>query len=69
MSKPLRVLLMGPPGGGKGTVGKWMADDFGFKVVSTGDALREAIRLDKPEGRAAQDIIKKGGFALYKFFK
>ena len=59
MSK-LRVLLMGPPGGGKGTVGKMMSTDFGFVIVSTGDALREAIRLDKPEGRAAKAIIQRG---------
>jgi nucleoside-triphosphate--adenylate kinase len=38
-----------------------MSEDFGFSVVSTGDALREAIRQNKPEGAVAQSIIKSGG--------
>ena len=57
----LRVLLMGPPGGGKGTVGKMMATDFGFNVVSTGDALRREIERGSPEGLRAQAVIKSGG--------
>ncbi len=56
----MRVLVMGPPGGGKGTVGKMMQQDFGFAIVSTGDALREAIRLNKPEGQQAKAIIQAG---------
>lgn len=55
------VILMGPPGAGKGTVSEGMVNT-GFTHVSTGDLLREQIQLGTPLGMAAAKI-EKGQFA------
>lgn len=60
-TRAMRVLLMGPPGGGKGTVGKYMANDFDLRIISTGDVLRSEISKGTEEGHAAAAVIKQGG--------
>lgn len=54
------VILLGPPGCGKGTQAQFLVKDFGFAHLSTGDILREQIKSDTPLGRIAQDYMNQG---------
>jgi adenylate kinase len=56
----MRILLLGPPGSGKGTQGKLLAERLGVPAISTGDILRQAVREGSPLGRQAQAIMAKG---------
>lgn len=55
-----RVVLIGPPGAGKGTQATRMHQQHGLAHISTGDMLREQIREGTPLGRQAQAIIGQG---------
>jgi adenylate kinase len=57
---PLRVVLLGPPGAGKGTQAAWMARDHGLVKISTGDILREAVAHGTRLGRQIQSRIEAG---------
>ena len=55
------VILLGAPGSGKGTVASRLAaSDSLFRHVSSGDLLREAVRLGTPAGREAEGYMKRG---------
>jgi adenylate kinase len=56
----MRILLLGPPGSGKGTQGKLLSERLGVPAISTGDILRQAVREGTPLGRQAQAIMAKG---------
>lgn len=56
----MRVVLLGPPGSGKGTHGQRLAQALGTPVISTGDILREAIAQQTRLGQAAQADVKAG---------
>jgi adenylate kinase len=56
----MRVVLLGPPGSGKGTHGQRLAKALGTPVISTGDILREAIAQQTRLGQAAQADVKSG---------
>ena len=56
----MRVVLLGPPGSGKGTHGKRLGTALGVPVISTGDILREAIAQETRLGQAAQADVKAG---------
>ena len=56
----LNVIMMGPPGAGKGTQAEHFARDRNLVKVSTGDILREAIKAETPLGRAAKATIEQG---------
>ena len=56
----MRLVLVGPPGSGKGTQAKRLCDRLGLAYVGTGEILREAIRLKTPVGREVEPIIKQG---------
>lgn len=55
------ILLMGPPGAGKGTQGALLAERLGLPKFATGDLLREAVRAGTPLGRQAQAVMETGG--------
>jgi adenylate kinase len=57
---PGPVLLIGPPGVGKGTQAKLLMAEFGIPQVSTGDLLREQRKLRTPLGNMADGLIKQG---------
>ena len=61
-SKPAAAqgLIMGPPGGGKGTIAKRITRDFGFEVLSSGDLIRAQIAQGSDIGREFQSIVKAG---------
>ena len=56
----MRLILLGPPGVGKGTQAKRIASAFSIPHISTGDMLREAVRKNTPLGREAEAIMKRG---------
>jgi adenylate kinase len=61
MTKKIKVItLLGAPGAGKGTQAKMLASKFGYKHVSTGDVLREAVRLGTPLGLKAKAAMDAG---------
>ena len=55
-----RLLLLGPPGAGKGTQAVRLADELGIPQISTGDMLREAVAKGTPLGRAARAVMERG---------
>lgn len=58
----MRLLVMGPPGAGKGTQAKVLAARLGVPAISTGDILRENIRSQTPLGKEAQPYVDAGGY-------
>ncbi len=54
------IVLLGPPGAGKGTQAKLISEKLGVPHISTGDILREAVRNDSPLGRQAKAIMDRG---------
>ena len=56
----LNIILMGPPGAGKGTQAKMLVDEFHLPHISTGDMFRDAISKATPIGLKAKEIIARG---------
>ena len=56
-----KVVLLGPPGCGKGTQAEKMGDDLGYVKLSTGDMLREAVRNQTELGLKAKTYMDAGG--------
>lgn len=54
------VVLLGPPGAGKGTVAARLAREFGLLHVSTGDMLREEVAQNTPLGQLAKGYMERG---------
>ena len=57
----LNLILLGPPGAGKGTQAERIRDEFGLAHISTGDILRKAVKDETPLGAEAQRYMKDGG--------
>ncbi|QEW04750.1 adenylate kinase [Microbacterium lushaniae] len=60
MARPLRLLIVGPQGSGKGTQGARIAEAFGIPVVSTGDVFRANVAGGTELGLQVQEIIDAG---------
>jgi adenylate kinase len=56
----MRLILVGPPGSGKGTQAKLLCKRLNLVHIGTGDILREAIRQNSPLGRLAEPYVVKG---------
>jgi adenylate kinase len=56
----MRAIFLGPPGSGKGTQAKLLAERLAVPAISTGDMLREAVRLNTPLGRRAKSVMEAG---------
>lgn len=57
----LRIILLGPPGAGKGTQAKFISETFDIPQISTGDMLRAAIKEGTPLGLEAKSVMDAGG--------
>lgn len=56
----MKLVLLGPPGVGKGTQGRRLAGEKGWALISTGEILREAVAKDTPLGREANRRMTAG---------
>ena len=56
----MRLLLIGPPGGGKGTQAKFLIDHFAIPQISTGDMLRGNLNNNTSMGKKAQKFMNSG---------
>jgi adenylate kinase len=58
----MRLILMGPPGAGKGTQAKYVADHFGIPAISTGDIFRANVTKGTELGVQAEKYMKAGDY-------
>ena len=60
-SNNMRLILLGPPGAGKGTQATFIKEKFQIPQISTGDMLRAAVKAGTPLGMAAKTVLDAGG--------
>ncbi|HEX3204637.1 MAG TPA: adenylate kinase, partial [Propionibacteriaceae bacterium] len=58
----MRLLIMGPPGAGKGTQALRIAEHYGIPAISTGDIFRAMKNADTPLARQVRAIMESGGY-------
>lgn len=60
LTRPVTLILLGPPGAGKGTQARMLEQDFGLVQLSTGDLLRGAVAAGTDAGKAAKAVMEAG---------
>ena len=62
MTSPIRLLIVGPPGAGKGTQATMIAQNYGIPAISTGDIFRENIKNKTDLGVQVEQIVSSGSY-------
>ncbi len=57
----MRVILLGPPGAGKGTQAQFICEHFSIPQISTGDMLRAAVKAESELGLQVKEVMTSGG--------
>ena len=58
----MRLIILGPPGAGKGTQAARIAESFGIPAISTGDIFRANIKNETPLGLQVKEVLASGGY-------
>jgi adenylate kinase len=58
----MRLIILGPPGAGKGTQASKIATTFGIPAISTGDIFRANIKNETPLGLQVKEVLASGGY-------
>ncbi|WP_406829707.1 adenylate kinase [Pedococcus sp. KACC 23699] len=58
----MRLIILGPPGAGKGTQAAKIAESFGIPAISTGDIFRANIKNETPLGQQVKAVLASGGY-------
>ena len=62
----MKIILIGPPGGGKGTQAKLLVEKFNIPQISTGDMLREHVKNKTTLGLQAKEYMDSGALVTDK---
>ncbi|MFQ6010112.1 MAG: adenylate kinase [Candidatus Aenigmatarchaeota archaeon] len=57
----MRIIMLGPPGSGKGTYSKRMSPELGIPHISTGDIFREHLKKETEIGKKIKEVMRSGG--------
>ena len=58
----MRIILLGPPGAGKGTQARRLSERYGLVVIATGDIFRQQIASETPLGMRAKEYYERGEY-------